>query len=159
MGNVPEYTVQSFGNGDSPPAEAEELFSKELAYSREPLPEGRADRDRWQFACICAVSSSGGVLGGVHLDIGPINFGPLAHEKLAFLENVFVRPEYRQNGIATTLMQEASAIAKAAGCLYMRGNVKWDNPAAIALYRESGFALADISDADEGGEYFILKPL
>ena len=147
MSNIPEYTIQSFGDNDSLPAEADELFSQELADSREALPKDRADRAQWRFACICAFTSSGGLLGGVHLDIGPINFGPLAHEKLAFLERVFVRPEYRQNGIATALMQEASAFAKTAGCLHIRGNVKWDNPAAIALYRKSGFALADVSDA------------
>ena len=159
MGDVPAYTVQSFSDGDALPAEAEELFREELAYSRKALPEDRADRGQWRFACICAVTGSGGVLGGVHLDIGPINFGPLAAEKLAFLEQVFVRPEYRRHGIAAALMQEAFAIARGAGCLHILGHVSWDNPAAIALYRTCGFALADISDADDGGGYFILKPL
>jgi GNAT superfamily N-acetyltransferase len=159
MGNAPEYTIQCFGNADALPAEAEEMFRDELAYSREPLPEDRADRGKWQFACICAVTGSGHVLGGVHLDMGPMNFGPLANENLAFLEEVFVRPEYRNNGIATALMQEASAIAKGAGCSHIRGSVDWGNPAAIALYRRCGFALTDISDSGQSGEYFIVKPL
>ena len=115
MASIPGYTIRCFGDGDALPAEAEEMFSEELAYSREPLPEDRPDRGKWQFACICAVTDSGHVLGGVHLDMGPMNFGPLANENLVFLEEVFVRPEYRNNGIATALMQGASAIAKGAG--------------------------------------------
>ena len=41
----------------------------------------------------------------------------------------------------------------------MRCNVRWDNPAGIALYRKCGSAVVDISDSDEGGSYFCVKPL
>ena len=155
---LPVYKVRSYSNDDALPAEAEALFAGELASSRRPLPEDRADRDDWRFACVCAVTQDAHVLGGVHLDIGPINFGPLAQEKLAFVERVFVRPEYRRRGVGTRVMREAIAVARDAGCLHMRCNVQWDNPAGIALYRRCGFALTDISD-DEGGEYFVVKPL
>jgi GNAT superfamily N-acetyltransferase len=158
MMKIPSYEVRSFGNGDRLPEEAEKLFEKELEYSRALLPEQRADRDCWRFACICATTPEGHVLGGVHLDIGPINFGPLANEKLAFVEGVYVLPKYRRRGLGTRIMQEATSVARAAGCLHMRCNVKWDNPAAIALYRKCGFALTDITD-EEGGEYFVVKPL
>jgi aminoglycoside 6'-N-acetyltransferase I len=158
MMDMPSYDVRFYGNGDRLPDEAERLFAKELEYSRKPLPQSRADRDCWRFACVCAVTPKGRVLGGVHLDIGPINFGPLAKEKLAFVEAVFVRPEYRRRGVATRIMQEAISVARDAGCLHMRCNVKWDNPAGIALYRKCGFALTDITD-EEGGEYFVVQPL
>lgn len=156
--DIPDYTVRRYGDGDPLPDEAENLFAEELEYSRRPLPADRADRDRWRFACVCAATPEGHVLGGVHLDIGPISFGPLAEEKLAFVEGVFVRPEYRRRGVGTRAMQEAIAVARDAGCLHMRCNVKWDNPAAIALYRKCGFALTDITD-EEGGEYFVVRPL
>jgi len=155
---MPRYDVRCYGNAARLPEEAEALFAEELGYSREPLPEDRADRDGWRFACVCAVTAEGRVLGGVHLDIGPINFGPLAQEKLAFVEAVLVRPEYRRRGVGTRVMREAISVARDAGCLHMRCSVKWDNPAGIALYRKCGFALTDITDT-AGGEYFVVKPL
>ena len=155
---IPAYEIQSYGNADSLPSEAEELFARELDYSRELLPESRPDCDSWRFTSVCAVTPEGHVLGGVYLDIGPIGSGPLAEEKLAFVEGVFVRLEYRRHGVGTQVMQEAISVARGAGCLHMRCNVKWDNPAAIALYRKCGFALTDITDED-GEEYFVVKPL
>ena len=155
---VHSYDVESYGNDNRLPDEAEILFAKELESSRKALPVDRADRGAWRFACVCAVTPEGHVLGGVHLDIGPINFGPLAEEKLAFIEGVLVRPEYRQRGVGTRIMQEAISVAREAGCLHMRCNVKWDDPAGIALYRRCGFALTDITD-EGGGEYFVVKPL
>lgn len=155
---LPDFTVRCYGNDDSLPEEAGDLLREELAYSRTPLPADRTDRDQWRFACVCAVTAEGHVLGGVHLDIGPVNFGPLAKEKLAFVEGVFVRPEYRRHGVGTRTMQKAILVARDAGCLHMRCNVRWDNPAGIALYRKCGFALVDITD-EHGGEYFVVKPL
>jgi ribosomal protein S18 acetylase RimI-like enzyme len=155
---MPSYDVRSYGDDDRLPEEAERLFAKELEYSRNPLPADRADRDAWRFACVCAVTPDGHILGGVHLDIGPINFGPLAKEKLAFVEGVLVRPKYRRRSVGTWVMRKAISVARDAGCLHMRCNVNWDNPAGIALYRKCGFALTDITD-EEGGEYFVVKPL
>jgi len=155
---LPDFTVRCYGNDDRLPEEAEDLFREELADSRTPLPQDRPDRGQWRFACVCAIAAEGHVLGGVHLDIGPINFGPLAREKLAFVEGVFVRPEYRRRGVGTRTMQKAISVARDAGCLHMRCNVQWDSAAGIALYRKCGFALAEISD-QEGGEYFVVRPL
>jgi len=50
-------------------------------------------------------------------------------------------------------------VAKAKGCQYIRYNVSWDNPAEIAVSKKCGFALTDISEEDEGGRYFTVKPL
>jgi len=90
MTPLPGYTIKVYSNKDQPPPEAEQLFKAQLAYSRKPLPEDRDDRDKWRFALTCAVTESGHVLGGVHLDIGPIGSGPLAEEKVAYLERTFV---------------------------------------------------------------------
>jgi ribosomal protein S18 acetylase RimI-like enzyme len=138
--------------------EAESLFAKELEDSRKPLPADRAVYGDWRFAYVCAVTPERHVLGGVHLDIGPINFGPLAKEKLAFIEGVLVLPQYRRRGVGTTIMKKAVDVARNVACLHMRCNVRWDNLAGIALYRKCGFALTDITD-EEGGEYFVVKPL
>jgi len=152
--SLPTYTVVVCRTGDTLRAEAEEMFADELAHSRRCVdsPDGP-----WRFINVCAVTDDDHVLGGAHLDTGPISFGPLAAEKLAYLEMARVRPAYRGHGLGTKLLGIACQAAREAGCLYVRCNVRWDNPAAIRMYRKCGFALADISE--EGGEYFAMRPL
>lgn len=163
MNDIPNYSITSLMDSDTLPAEAEQMFAEELACSREPMLKDRADRDKCQCACVCAVTDFGSVLGGIHLDIGPINFGPLSNENMAFLEGIFVRPEHRNNGIATALMREALNVARDTGCFHVQASIDWNNPAAIALYKKSGFALTDISDNEDpnkvNGEYYAVGPL
>jgi len=159
MNALPAYDISVYDNGQKLPQAVEAFFADELAYSRMPLPAGRRDRDLWRFACICAVADSGTVLGGVHLEIGPINFGPLREEKLAYIEQVLVRPEFRGQGLGIELLEKAVAVTAAAGCQYIRCCVNWDNPAEIALFKKCGFALVDLNEPGEGGEYLAIKPL
>ncbi len=155
MASLPIHTIEVYGNQDQLPPDAEELFREELADSRQPLPEDRPDRDQWQFRCICAVTESGQVLGGVHFDLGPRNFGPLADDRIVYLEHAFVRPPCRRQGLGTRLLQRAVEVARDEGCQLIRCNARWDNPAEIALFKKCGFALACIED----GQYFTAKPL
>ena len=155
MADLPAYDIYIYANDDELPGEAEELFRDELADSRKPLPEDRADRDQWQFRLICAITDSGHVLGGVHLDIGPRNYGPLAEERIALVELGLVRPEYRRHGLGTKLLQRTIQVAQQEGCQLMRCNASWTNPAEMALFKKCGFALACIED----GQYFTTKPL
>lgn len=161
MTPLPPHAIKVYGSSDSLPAEAEELFEQQLAYSRKPLPECRAGREAWRFALVCAVSPDGHVLGGVHLDIGPIGgAGPLATETLAYLERTLARPEYRRRGLATTLLRKAIEVASEAGCLHIRCSNNWSNPAETALLRRCGFALVDLDgDRDEEPCYLAVRPL
>jgi len=161
MTALPSYTIKVYNNDDGLPPEAEELFAKQLADSRELLPTGPEDRGPWSFALTCAVAADGQVLGGVHLDIGPIHgSGPLAEDKLAYLERTFVRAEYRWLGLATTLLRRAIQVAAEAGCEYIRCSNNWDNPAETALFRRCGFALVDLNgEEDEEPCYLAVRPL
>ncbi len=157
----PQYNIEVGRPADQLPAEAEELFAPYLRESRRPLSEARWDRNLWSFALIYAVTPQGQVLGGVHLDIGPIGgAGPLAKEKLAYLERTFVRPEYRRQGLATRLLHEATRIARDAGCLYIRCSNNWENAAERQLFLKCGFALVDLDgESDEEPCYLAVKPL
>jgi len=159
MASLPQYTIEVYGNEDVLPEDAEELFVNELAGSRKPLPADRPDADKWRFACVCAITENGEVLGGAHADMGPVNFGPLSEAKLAYLEQLLVREEYRRQGLGTQLLRKLVQVAKAKGCQYIRYNVSWDNPAEIAVAKKCGFALTDINEEGEGGRYFTVKPL
>jgi ribosomal protein S18 acetylase RimI-like enzyme len=155
MSSLSDYQVHVFDNDNPLPPEAEDFYREELAGSLEPLSEFKPDRDGWRFSSICAIAKSGQVIGGVHIDMGPRNFGPLAADRIAFVEHTIVRPEYRRYGLGTRLLQEAIEIARAERCQCVRCNVSWANPAEIALFTKCGFALACIED----GEYFAAKPL
>ncbi len=159
-GTLPQYSLVLLGRGDPVPSEAEKLFARQLADARAQMTVD--DADAWSFVLTCAVTSQGHVLGGVHLDIGPIGGnGPLAEERLAYLERTFVRPEYRRQGLATALLAKAITIAQEAGCWYIRCSNDWDNPAERALFIKSGFVLVDNTDEDPGPEpcYQAIRPL
>jgi GNAT superfamily N-acetyltransferase len=161
MGALPRHEIKVFGNGDVLPAEAEEMFAVQLADSRRPLPPERPDRDQWRFALIAAVTPAGHVLGGVHVDIGPINgAGPIADQYLAYLERTLVRPEYRRQGLATSLLRRAIRVAAEAGCEYIRCSNNWDNPAETALMRRCGFALVDLGGENDAEPcYLAVRPV
>lgn len=144
------YAISVYTNGDMLPVEAAEMFKSEFAESCRARPAA----DRWRFVTICAVDSSGHVLDGIHMDIGPLEFSPLAEERLAYLEQFVVLPGSRGQGLGTSLLLRAVEDATAKGGSHIRCNVSWGNPAAIAVYRKAGFALTCLED----GEYFVVMP-
>ncbi len=148
--STPDHVIRVYSNDDELPAEAERLFEAELAYSRREMP----DPEAWRFVNICAVAPPGRVLGGLHMDVGPIAFGPLGGELLAYVEHLIVRPEHRNHGLGTALLRRAVEEASARGCRHIQFNVRWSNPAAIAVCRKAGFAMTCLED----GGYFVIKP-
>ncbi len=160
MTSLPQHEIVVYRDADILPPEAEEMFAAQLADSRRRLAEDRWDREQWCFALTCAVTSGGHLLGGVHLDLGPIGGeGPLARWKLVYLERTLVRPEYRRCGLATRLLREAIQIGREAGCLYIRCSNDWDNEAERRLFLKCGFALVDINAEDEEPCYLAVRPL
>ena len=145
---IPQYDIRTFGPGDSIPVEAEELFATQLADSRRQPP--RDEHGEWTFVLTCAVTAEGHVLGGVHLDAGPIGgAGPLAKGRLAYLERTLVRPEHRRRGLATALLRHTIQTATGLGCRYIRCSNNWDNPAETAQFLRCGFALVDIDGEND----------
>jgi GNAT superfamily N-acetyltransferase len=140
---LPQHELRVVGRTDRLPSEAEELFARQLADSRQ-------QPDEWAFVLVCAVTPDEHVLGGVHLDCGPIGgAGPLADKRLAYLERTLVRPECRRQGLATVLLRKALQVAADAGCLYVRCSNNWDNEAERRLLLDCGFALVDIDGEDD----------
>ena len=161
MSVLPACEIKTYSNADDLPADAEEMFARQLADSREELPEDRSDRGLWHFLLVCAVTPDGKVLGGVHLDVGPINgAGPMARMKLAYLERTFVLPEHRRWGLGSLMLEKAIEVLTEDGCEYIRCSNNWDNSAERALLRRSGFALIDL-DGDHDPEpcYLAVRPL
>jgi GNAT superfamily N-acetyltransferase len=60
-----------------------------------------------------------------------------------WLEDLFVRPEYRGAGVGRALLEHVAAIAVARGCQRLEWTVlKWNSP-AIAFYRRLGAVAMD----------------
>lgn len=58
-----------------------------------------------------------------------------------FVEDLFVRPGFRRQGIATAMLRHLAGIAKAENCYGMRWEVLNWNTGAIEFYRALGAAL------------------
>ncbi|WP_269617945.1 GNAT family N-acetyltransferase/peptidase C39 family protein [Zhongshania sp. BJYM1] len=71
---------------------------------------------------------------------------------LARLYSIALDPSYRGQGLAQQLLAHAETQARDRDCLFMRLEVRIDNPAAIALYEKLGYSAFDrIDDYYEDG--------
>lgn len=158
MADLPDYEIKVYGDEDTLPDEAESLFTDELTYSRTPLPKDRPDHGKWRFACVCAVTEDGHVLGGVHMDMGPKNFGPLADERFAVIESRKLRDEAKGT-LEEPLLAAAVQAARKARCTHIQGQVSWNESDDVAAFKACGFAVTDLTGPGERDLYFAMKPL
>ncbi len=59
---------------------------------------------------------------------------------VAFLEGIYVRPEFRRRGVARALCDAVAAWGRAAGACEFASDAAIDNEGSIALHRALGFA-------------------
>ncbi|MDR1336592.1 MAG: GNAT family N-acetyltransferase [Tannerella sp.] len=72
--------------------------------------------------------------------------------KSLYLDDLYIRPEYRGRGIGTDLIHEVIEKAKANGCHRVRWQVsKWNQP-AIDFYRKIG---AEINDVEQNCDLIL----
>lgn len=69
---------------------------------------------------------------------GPIAFVNQSHPGQFYLPFVAVHPEFRRQGLARRLLQEAEVMALAGGCSVLALCADPRDPAAMALYRSCG---------------------
>lgn len=64
--------------------------------------------------------------------------------KAIYLDDLYVKPEYRGKGLGTALMQKVISLAKESGCRRLRWQVSnWNTP-AIAFYKSLGAEIDEI---------------
>ncbi len=66
-------------------------------------------------------------------------------KKVAILEDMIVSPEYRQNGVGTSLVRYAVDYATNEGCGRITLLTDYDNDAAQVFYRKCGFIKSDMA--------------
>lgn len=57
----------------------------------------------------------------------------------AYIEGIYVDPEFRQSGIASQLMESAESWARQRGCSEMASDTAPDNQPSAGLHAKSGF--------------------
>ena len=62
---------------------------------------------------------------------------------MAFVDDFFVRPAFRNSGLGTAALAEARDACAIHGVRAMAVEVAGDNDSALAVYRRTGFAMTD----------------
>ena len=63
--------------------------------------------------------------------------------KVAYLEGVYVLPEYRRKGIASKLIEHFKAWAKSIGCKEMASDIEVDNDISLQFHKKCGFEVVE----------------
>lgn len=107
-----------------------------------PLPEGRLER------AVAGVLADGtrGVLLLARVGERPAGVAYLSYQwtlehggKIAWLEELFVEPELRTQGLGRRLLQAACDHARSAGCAAVDLELEAAHPRAAKLYAREGF--------------------
>ncbi|MBU5438475.1 GNAT family N-acetyltransferase [Tissierella sp. MSJ-40] len=58
---------------------------------------------------------------------------------VAYIEGIYVKPEFRNKGIARLLFKAGENWAKANGCIQIGSDIEWDNNVSYDFHRKIGF--------------------
>jgi ribosomal protein S18 acetylase RimI-like enzyme len=107
-----------------------------------PLPEATLCATiaglREHPACLVLLAEIDGRAAG--LAVCFFGFSTFAGRKLLNIHDLAVLPEYRRQGIATRLLDQAAVAARQNDCCKVTLEVRSDNAAAKSLYRRCGFS-------------------
>lgn len=62
---------------------------------------------------------------------------------VAYIEGIYVKPEFRKKGIARLLFKAGENWAKANGCTQIGSDIEWDNTVSYDFHRKIGFEEAN----------------
>ncbi len=130
-GEVMTTQVGQVKPGDDLWPQVAELFPRAVRWLEDPN-----DEDDYDF--FAASDEAGRFLGGSVVAIGRLRFGPLSETTIGFLEDIEVLEPHRRKGAGAALLRATLDHAWSRGCENVRGQVAYDNPAGIALYRSMG---------------------
>lgn len=115
-----------------------EALEHELTLDREGLLEAAFGRRPWVEGLVAEASESGdgGPLAGYALSFK--SFSTFRCRAGLYLEDLFVRPRWRRQGIGLALLREVCASARQRGFARVEWSVLDWNSEAIAFYRQLG---------------------
>jgi GNAT superfamily N-acetyltransferase len=108
-----------------------EAAAAELAAMAEDLSRG--------FHVRLAVDNDGTAAGFVEGSIRADYVNGTSSSPVAFLEGLYVAPEFRRLGVARALVESVAQWARSAGCTELASDSLLDNPSGHAAHRALGF--------------------
>jgi ribosomal protein S18 acetylase RimI-like enzyme len=132
--SIPDYAAEKVASGLWSAAESLELSSKALA---ELLPQGRETPGNHLFTIFNGESAAVGMLW--------IAEQVRAGQRIAYVYDVSVRPEYRRQGYATLAFAALEDKARSLGLSGIALHVFGHNTGAYALYVKLGYLATNIN--------------
>ena len=90
-------------------------------------------------AAFLAVASGGRGVGFAEVSVRTDYVNGCKSSPVAFLEGIYVRPEFRRHGVARLLYQEAERWGRARRCAEMGSDALIDNTVSHGMHRGLGF--------------------
>ena len=128
----------------SDPADSDWLEMRGLLWDRTDEAENAAAVRRVvaepsRFATFLAVSPEGRGVGFAEVSVRTDYVNGCKSSPVAFLEGVYVRPEFRRTGVARMLFEAAERWGRDKGCTEMGSDALIDNTASHGMHRGLGF--------------------
>lgn len=139
---IVNYFIQKAGESDFP--QIVELFKEFSIFQN--MPEKmensleRLQQEQEFFNCFIAKNNNSQVVGYATWFYGYFTWSG----KSIYMDDLYVKPEFRGKGIGSRLMQEVIAQGKSAGCHKLRWQVSHWNSQAIAFYTRMGAEIDQI---------------
>ena len=135
----------------------DKLYSEMLSRFPSTAKYIAAPADKGDYRFFAALGDDQGVIGGAVIDIGELQFGPLAQMIVGFLENIEVDVPFRRRGVGTALLRAALDHAWECDAQNVRWTVDWSNGGGIAFYVHCGIGVIPEGDSPEQAEtYYTL---
>ncbi|MGV3673160.1 aminoglycoside 6'-N-acetyltransferase [Citrobacter freundii] len=92
-----------------------------------------------RYAQFLAHTEDSQIVGFVEAAIRTDYVNGTSTSPVAFLEGIYVAPEFRRRGIGTALVLAVSAWARSAGCRELASDASLENKSSHAMHRALGF--------------------
>ncbi|OZI08456.1 GNAT family N-acetyltransferase [Siphonobacter sp. BAB-5385] len=93
---------------------------------------------------ICYLAKEGpDYIGFIHLNLRTDYVEGASHSPVAYVEGLYVKPEFQHQGIGRLLMQAGENWAREKNCLEVASDTELDNRESLAFHQKLGFEEAN----------------
>jgi len=115
-----------------------EFFPEDFPGEHKQFLQGLSEAGR--FTAFVATTESAGPMGFAEVSIRNDYVNGCQHRPALFLEGIYVRPEFRSQGVARALVSAAAQFGAQKGCQEFASDVLIDDDNSLAAHARLGFA-------------------